>query len=208
MILVNGLYRSGSTVIYNIVRHIITDKLLKDSVVKQHEHWVTRPLQKHDLNIYSYRDVRAITASLMRKRGWTEQTFSHPSIRSNSTKNFMLFLVDVDQKVRDRIEREQLNHLIMRYETDIINIEQGIRKIVSSLALELPEEVIQILVECHNIEAVKLYVDTLSSKEDKRTLFHPNHVSLEKTEFKDYLKDDSWDHPDILNWLKEQGYEC
>lgn len=207
MILVNGLYRSGSTVIYNIVHHIITDKLIKDSVVKQHEHWITRPLQKNDINIYSYRDVRTITASLMRKRGWTEDTFSHPSLRSNSTKDFMLFLVDVDRRVRDRIEREQLNHLILRYEADIVNIELGIKKILASLSLELPEEVIQILVECHNIESVKRYVDTLQNKEDKRTLFHPNHVSLEKTQFRDYLKDDSWDHPIILDWLKEQNYD-
>lgn len=208
MIYVNGLYRSGSTVIYNIVKHLISEGLVKDSITKQHEHWVTRPLQRSDLNIYSYRDVRTSAASFMRKRGWTENSFLHPSVKSKQVKDYMRLLVDVDRKTTERFQREHLAHLILRYESDILNIEQAIRKIVRSLNLLLPEEIIQILVECHNIQSVKLYVDTLTDKEDKRTMFHPNHVSLEKTDFKHYLSNDSWNDPVILEWLKEKGYEC
>lgn len=208
MIYVNGLYRSGSTVIYNIVKHLISEGLVKDSITKQHEHWVTRPLQRNDLNIYSYRDVRTSAASFMRKRGWTENSFLHPSVRSGKVKDYMLLLVEVDMKTRERFHREHLRNLILKYEIDILDIEQAIRKILASLNILLPEDVIQILIECHNIHAVKNYVDTLKDKEDKRTMFHPNHVSLEKTDFKHYLSNDSWNDPVILEWLKEKGYEC
>lgn len=207
MIYVNGLYRSGSTVIYNIVRHLISEGLVKDSITKQHEHWINRPLQRDDLNLYSYRDVRTSAASFMRKRGWTENAFLHPSVRSGKVKDYMLLLVEVDIKTRERFQREQLRNLILRYETDILDIEQAIRKIVASLNILLPEDVIQILIECHNIEAVKSYVDTLKDKEDKHTMFHPNHVSLEKTDFKQYLSDETWSDPAIMGWLKEKGYE-
>lgn len=207
MIYVNGLYRSGSTVIYNIVKHLIVEGLVKDSVLKQHEHWITRPLHRSDLNIYSYRDVRTATASYMRKRGYTESSIAHPSVRSSSVKDYMLFLIEVDTKTRNRFEREHLNHLILRYEEDVLNIEQGIRKILQSLNLLLPEEIVQILVECHNLGAVKRYVDTIVEKEDKHSMYHPNHVSLDKINFRDYLSDDSWDNPVILNWLQEYGYD-
>lgn len=207
MIYVNGLYRSGSTVLYNIVRHLISEGLVKDSVTKQHEHWLTRSVQRDDLHIYSYRDVRASAASFMRKRGWSETKFLHPSVKSKHVKDFMKLLVEVDKKTINRFKEENLNYIVLRYESDIIDIEQAIKKIVKSLNLLLPEELIQILVECHNIKAVSQFVDTLKNKEDKLSMFHPNHVSLEKTNFKQYLNKDSWDDPVILEWLKEKNYD-
>lgn len=207
MIYVNGLYRSGSTVIYNIVRHLIIDQVVKDAVVKHHENWLNKRVFKSDTNIYSYRDVRNCAASFMRKRGWTEHNFEHPSIRVKSAKEFMTFLVTTDKAVEAKLKSEQLKFTELRYEDDIINIEKGISKILTSLNINIPEEVVDILVECHNIQAVKKFTDTLDSGEDKKTQFHPNHVSLEKTNYKEYLSDESWDTPIIVSWLKEKGYE-
>lgn len=207
MIYINGLYRSGSTVIYNIVRQLIVEGLVKDNVVKHHEHWLGIPIFHSDLNIYSYRDVRNCTASFMRKRGWTEHNFQHPSIRTKTAKEFMCFLVRTDRAVKNRVEKEHLSIYELRYEEDIINIELGIKKILSSLNLLLPKDVVDILIECHNIHAVKKFVDTLTVREDRRTQFHPNHISLDKTDYKNWLSEESWNDPDILSWLEERGYE-
>ena len=207
MIYVNGMYRSGSTVIYNIISHLITDKLITTSVQKTHQNWLNFTVKSSDLNIYSFRDVRTATASLMRRKGWSEHNFPHPVLRGEKTaKEFMLFLVRTNNSIKTKCNAENLSMCSIQYETEVRNLEKGITKLLDYLEVDVPTEVKNILYECHKVETVKNYVDSICRKEDKRTKYHPNHVSLNNTLFEDYMSSESWDDATIKEWLTNNEY--
>jgi hypothetical protein len=94
----------------------------------------------------------------------------------------------------------------IQYETEVRNLEKGITKLLDYLEVDVPTEVKNILYECHKVETVKNYVDSIRCKEDKRTKYHPNHVSLNNTLFEDYMSSESWDDATIKEWLTNNEY--
>ena len=89
---------------------------------------------------------------------------------------------------------------------EVRNLEKGITKLLDYLEVDVPTEVKNILYECHKVETVKNYVDSICRKEDKRTKYHPNHVSLNNTLFEDYMSSESWDDATIKEWLTNNEY--
>ena len=203
MIYVNGMYRSGSTVIYNIVRHIINSGLIEQHIHKCHEDWNPLAVTAHDINIYSSRDVRTATASFIRKKEWTEYNFKHNAIKVKTAKEYMKFLVRTDYATKNAMRSTDV---ILKYEEDVLTLRLGVVKILNTLKVTATEVLIEQIYAAHNIKKVKEYVDTLTTRSDIRTKFHPNHISLEVTDWKQYLSKDSWDDIEILQWLEDNNY--
>ena len=113
------MYRSGSTLIYNVLKKIVQDNKLDYKIKKAHEEWL-QWVKDSDLSIYTYRDVRDATASMMRKRNLTVENFK--SYNNHTLSSFILKLMTHDLKVKDKGN----NILVLEYNNDILNLENGI----------------------------------------------------------------------------------
>lgn len=206
MIYVNGLYRSGTTVLYNLMKElgpVIGDKGLN----KIHESWLNIGYSSNNSCVYSYRDLRYLTASLMRMTGSDENNFfSAIGVRGMKARNmnqWFEFLVEWDRRVKER--QADYKILVLRYETDIIAFENGISKILDFYNIKT-DNAAKHLAEKYSIQnsydfSVKLH------KHDQISQYHQNHISLEKTDFRDYLSEESLDNAVLNDWLVENGYE-
>jgi hypothetical protein len=209
MIYINGMYRSGSTVLYNIAKQLCQEQEVTNNIQKIHEAWLKKNVKQHTLHIYSYRDIRAVTASLMRKRGWEEHNFPHEALRGNrDAKAFMRFLVATDVATRNKMRDAGLKHCILRYEEDVKDLRRGILKIAKFLELSQSPDFIDMIYDAHNIKRVNDYItkNVKEPGEDPGTMYHPNHVSLERTDWRDWISEDSWQDSIILDWLVLNGY--
>jgi hypothetical protein len=212
MIYVNGLYRSGTTVSFNICKQLINKRFIVTNVKKCHEKWITYPVCSTDFNIYSYRDLRSITASIMRKRNLTEEEFcewSYKQFNVNTFKDWFDFLLDYDHLVFDKAIKEDLKVLSLRYEYDILNIDRAIYKIVRYLNLLLPKYILDELSDSNSIQKNILISNKLTiGEQDPITMYHHNHINLEHTNFKNYISEKNYKHNSRLNnWLRLRGYE-
>lgn len=212
MIYINGMYRSGSTVLYNIAKQLCQEQEITNNIQKIHEGWLKKNVKQHTLHIYSYRDIRTVTASFMRKRGWQEHDFPHEALRGNrDAKAFMRFLVATDIATRNKMRDASLKHCILRYEEDVKDLRQGIAKIAKFLNLSQSPDFIDMIYDVHNIKRVNKYVQNRVTREglngeDPGTMYHPNHVSLEHTDWRDWISEESWQDSIILDWLVLNGY--
>lgn len=209
MIYINGMYRSGSTVLYNIAKQLCQEQEVTNNIEKIHETWLKKNVKQHTLHIYSYRDIRTVTASLMRKRGWEEHDFPHEALRGNrDAKAFMRFLIATDVATRNRMRDAGLKHCILRYEKDIKNLRQGITKLVKFLELSQSPDFIDMIYNAHNIKRVNNYItkNIKEPGEDPGTMYYSNHISLEHTDWRDWISEDSWQDSIILDWLVLNGY--
>lgn len=206
MIYVNGLYRSGTTVIYNLMKElgpVIGDKGLN----KIHESWLNIGYSSNNSSVYSYRDLRYLTASLMRMTGSDENSFFNVigvrGLKARTMDQWFEFLVEWDRRVKER--QVEYKVLVLRYETDIIAFENGISKILNFYNIT-GNSVINQFAEKYNIKNSYNFTSKLH-KHDQISQYHQNHISLEKTHFRDYLSEQSLDNTVLNDWLVEHGYE-
>jgi len=173
MISICGLPRSGSTLIFQIVGNLLgwnnslgygwPKTYKKGSFFKIHD----RP-DKENLNvkyIYTYRDLRDIVAS-----------------KKMIKKSLNFNLLETYQK-NDYYYRSQNDVLVIKYESDIFNINLLIRKIATFLNIKKWNKNITNRV---TLEENKKFIDKLTGF-DPKTLFYPHHISDGKTKFKKYL---------------------
>ncbi len=198
----NGMYRSGSTLIYNVLKKIVQDHKLDYKIKKAHEEWL-QWVKDSDLSIYTYRDVRDATASMMRKRNLTVENFK--SYNNHTLSSFILKLMTHDLKVKDKGN----NILVLEYNNDILNLENGIKKIGEFLDIDIGKGNTFYYSKIFSLETQKKFVNGLS-KHDLNTEYHPGHIGDGKTDFKKYFNYDQL-NPNTLEllgkWLKKHDYE-
>lgn len=196
----NGMYRSGSTLTFNLCNQLHKD--YRDQVPrahKIHELW-HRQVKDKDLLIYSYRDIRVSAASMMRKRGLTVDTFK--SYHRDGIVSWLEMLVDYDDSVRSSSNKK----LILRYEKDILDIEATVIRVSSFFNITLESCKIEEYCAMFNIVKTKTYVDSLKHH-DMKTHYHPNHISTDKTHYQDYFDSSIYaGSPKISQWLSKNNY--
>ena len=197
----NGMYRSGSTFTFNLCNHL--HKQYKDRVPKPHkihEKWVTRA-KPTDLLIYSYRDIRVSAASLMRKKKLDINSFT--KFHKQGLVNWLEMLVDYDNSVKNSCNKK----LILRYEEDILNLQNAIYKTSKFLNIELSASRLKELNNVFSIQNTKAFVDSLS-RHDVNTQYYPNHIGADRTDYKDYFDSLLYKNSDkIRDWLTKNNYE-
>lgn len=207
LILSAGLPRSGSTLLYNLLRLTLVHHLNDDehlscgwiedmrtvpfgnyTLLKLHNHEedLTR---RSDLIVYSYRDIRDVLASQQRKFG------TPPSLNL------------ADHLVSQHDSWCQSAHIQIRYEDfDTKRQSQLVKEIANHLDLAnhiRPHQVI------HQLEALPKTSET-SEKYDPDTLFHPGHItdgrhgSWKNQLEQDLVKAVEAKHGD---WLTNHGYQ-
>lgn len=212
MIYVNGLFRSGTTVCFNICRQLHKQKFISNNIKKCHETWLQYDVKPTDFNIYTYRDLRTITASLMRKRRLDEYSFCQWANSQFNTRNFeewFNFLLDYDQLFYQKMSEKNLSGLFLKYEDDILNIDSGIFKIIRYLHLLLPKYILDELANTHSIDNnLEITTKLRQGEEDPVTRYHYNHISKEYTDYRTYIPERYYADNERLNtWLKSKGYE-
>lgn len=196
----NGMYRSGSTFIFNLCNQMHKDyKEQVPKVTKIHEMW-HKQVKSRDLLIYSYRDIRISAASMMRKKGLTVYTFQ--KYHKDGLLSWLEMLVDYD----DRVKASDNKKLVLRYEDDIIDTKTSIIKIANFLDIDLQPCKVKEYCTMFDIVKVKTYVDSLRYH-DAKTQYHPNHISTDKTNYQDYFDSSIYaNNPKIMRWLSKNNY--
>jgi hypothetical protein len=194
------MYRSGSTFTFNLCNQLHKD--YRDQVPKAdktHELW-HRQAKDEDLLVYSYRDIRVSTASMMRKRQLTADTFKH--FYKDGIVSWLELLVDYDEAVKSSSNKK----LILRYEKDILDLETTITKVAAFFNITLQPCKLEEYCNKFDIVKTKSYVDSLK-RHDIKTHYHPNHISTDKTDYQDYFDSRIYiSSPKIMAWLSKNNY--
>ena len=174
-----GMPRSGSTLLFNMVRLLLLEKIKDDSKSSLSSCWISEIsktqeaslylvkthrlshliLQKSEMALYSYRDVRDALVSCHKKFG------KPPSIET----------------VREWISQYNLakknSVKMIRYEDMIENMYFHILNIERHLSLNLGEEDMQVI--CQKLSSIDNQKICSSDKRDfsSDTLLHTNHIT-------------------------------
>lgn len=195
-----GMYRSGTTLIYNILKQAQKEKMIK----KVHQDWLDH---KHfeDTSVYSYRDVRDVIASFCYR---DKMNFNSFNIHRRNAINFCRWMIEYDYKFKEFSNKNPARTLIFRYESDIVNDNIILyEKITNFFGIStFPEN----LKEKFKFEKIKKHTDSIK-KHEPETEFWPNHLNDGSTEkFKKIFSHDEinlfYDDPIIHQWLKENNY--
>jgi len=210
-----GNYRSGSTLIYLIARHLIDYSGCADYMIEKiHEDWpqlLMRP--ERSILLYSYRDVRDVMASFSQMRSSDFDTFEDRTGKGprRNVVEFIKFMIRYDINVKRYCNQFPAHTLIFKYETDIIGktcqLVEKIREFLLMPDDRWSKEIAQNL----SFENVKGYTDALV-KHDIVSDLHPNHLTDGKTEkYKEVFTEDQINQingdEEIAGWLIENGYK-
>ena len=165
-----GMYRSGSTVIYNILQKLIEHHNLQVQLYKVHQEW-NRDRVDPSFSIYSYRDIRDVCISFMQKDKMTFESFK---IHNWDIVEFCKKMINYDQLVK-HYKKDDAKVLILKYEEDVIGNDVVPLCIKISDFLELPNTTCCDIGKQFSLKVVKKYCDTLKTL-DRKSGFWPGHA--------------------------------
>ena len=173
---VTGIYRSGTTLYYNILFKLlesVTNKKAIDistgvqidniRVHKYHEQCVNLNLQQYK-SIYSYRDILDCLSSFIIR---DKSTFEDFKIHGHSSIEFVNWMISIDESMQNRDGYAEIC-----YEHSINNIEDLIDNIASYYEIDIPESFDK---SQFKIENVKKITDS-REKVSRIDNYHPRHV--------------------------------
>jgi hypothetical protein len=200
----NGMYHSGSTFVFNLLKFYNNIYSLKFTEVKKnHEDWLDLVTDK-DLSVYTFRDVRNCCASMMRRDGMDEKNFLHA--RYYSPETFILSLISQDEKMR----KNEAKTLILKYEEDIMKIEMAVSKIADFLNIKLSSGDIKEYSNIFNINKIKKFVDSVRIHSNSSShQYWPNHIGDGNTQYEDFFSLDKFSEKSmgaINEWLNKNNY--
>jgi hypothetical protein len=188
-IIVCGMYRSGSTLLFNIIKYLCkefnilnsSEKLL--TTHKVHLDWTNQSIpqkwafiksscEPDNLVIYSRRDIRDVICSYFKREQCSLEDFSHGG---RDYMNFLKWVVNNDSLIDEESERN-INIKILSYEHDI----QGDEKLSPLINKTLSYFCTQDSSKDLNLDQFKFLTtkrrsDSLS-KLDGSTQYWPNHL--------------------------------
>jgi hypothetical protein len=193
-----GIPRSGSTLVFNVLREIFPDKRLKK----------THSLSSKDLKypiIASYRHPLDVMASLLQCQ----------NLKVNDAEiKKQLFLL-YKNGILDILEfKDRPNVLLLRYERFSNDFDYLFSEIEKFFEIQIPGQLRASLQSTYNIHNVKTSInsDLDFSYHDKKTLLHGRHIS--KFEGKVYYYKEFFSHNQIdylaknlAFFMDEMGYE-
>lgn len=196
-----GVPRSGSTLLFNILRitleHAYKDKLAtfwiedlerksckKINLIKTH-HLNKIDMMRSYCTFYSYRDIRDVLVSRLRKFG------KEPTIE------IVRYHINMHQLVKE------MGCYTVRYESMIADIERTIRSVVNELKLEIDPLIIKSQLPDPSANKAP------EEGHDEKTLFHKGHITgTKQREWEKILSKELQDqiHREFEWWFKENGY--
>jgi len=206
----NGVYRSGSTLIYNLLWHILRKKhfTVKEVYKLHYGQWLNKTNLMEDISFCTIRDVRDSAASMLRK---TNVHFSELKKKKNVTiDEFILRNIKHGNKIKKHKE-EGAEIYFLRYEVDILKPSNAARSICDVFEVELSDKEANEIDNLFSIESQKKIVDKLiENKSCGTTQYWPNHIGDGRTSYKDYfsyndLKEDTLEV--LEQWLNENNYK-
>lgn len=170
--------------------------------------------------IYSYRDIRDVTASLMK-------------MRKASFEKLMFQTGEIQECLRDfHLWTNLDNLLISRYEIMVNNLTEEVVRIANHLNINLSQEEAEMIADQYNLERQKSRISNWKNNQEKdskfydpKSLLHANHidsgasnkwktaltplqVAYLETKAKDWLisQDYPLSQPILMDWLSEIVY--
>lgn len=200
-----GNYRSASTG----VRHLV-NKMVKNhhniNVNNDYPHQKCLEIELDDngIIIYTYRDVRNVISSFIKKSedtvpGNSFGSYSKLKILHETPINFLLkYYIKTDNIIKEKALQNPKNYIIFRYETDIINnMEFVLEKLSNKLGITT------------NYDILKKPLVTIEGF--KNDINWSNHISDGNSDFKKLLNEDQVkeleSNNEINEWLQRNGYE-
>ena len=202
---ITGIYRSGTTLCYNILYKLIKESIDESvnetstgvkigdiNVHKFHEQVVDLDLRQHK-TIYCYRDVLDCLSSFIIKY---DSTFEDYKIHGKSSIEFINWMIDIDNHMQKRDGFADLC-----YEECIQDVDSLIDNIAAYYQINIPESFDR---DQFKIENVKKITD--NRKEHSRIdNFHPKHVhNGEVGRWKSFFTDDQkniiFNQTSYLDW--------
>jgi len=229
-----GMYRSASTLQYQIIAEILESRGLGTrigwakpehfpQVKKEHEQYkgykifkcheftpaITREFKEGNaLGLYIYRDVRDVIVSFMQKKGFSFQRVMQGKRIESCIRNYNSWT-------------RQTGVYISRYEEVVMDMEREVTEIAAffKIPLELDEiikiaEKLSLSHQRERIERIKKeksYMDLGSKKIDPFTLLHTDHISDARVnKWREYLTPQQARHIYELYqpWFEETGYKA
>jgi len=191
----NGMYRSGSTLIYIICKKIFEYENIKGSVFKKHE-----SLAIGLLNIYTYRDIRDVLVSLIHKDGFTLDSFN---IHGLNIIDFTKKLIRFDKFIENnpRVLRIKYEGCVLDQEEKLVNFLYKIIGAPNTHSNRIIEEV--------KMGNLKKIVRDPDYKFEESTQLHKNHIKDGKIgKWEDYFKDNEleglYKATELRSWLKKR----
>lgn len=203
-ILIAGMGRSGSTVIFNIVKELLYSKY--DDIYFSHEFDFNEKLCKDinllkthskdygnwpDIIITTRRDLRDVLSSFKQ---------FHKSYTSGKINEWVTLFMNWHQQWVDKTDYEVIYEKYIRDKSTIIKDISNIIGITDYSEIDIIEKI-------DNLKNVK----NIKGKFDKSTLIHPNHIT-NKGKIGSYKTTLTDNEIKVVNeiageWLKKYGYE-
>lgn len=231
LIICCGMMRSGSTLQYQLtvailektgkgtgfgeVRYGDCQQLLKKQLsgqmnaVKVHQFRHLKGVetaikQGKAKGIYSYRDIRDVTTSLMK-------------MRKTSFEKLIFETGEINECIRDFYAWTKLdNLLISRYEIMVSDLTQEVLRIAEHLDIKLSQKEAQTIADEYSIERQKNRIESWKKNQnsenkfyDPKSLLHANHINSGKTnQWQKELKPIQVAYLETMakNWLISQNY--
>lgn len=209
---VTGMYRSGTTLCFNILSKLIqevsgesivpipTGVLIGDiEVHKFHEQSKYLNFNEYK-SLYSFRDVLDCLSSFIKKYNTNFDDFK---IHGKNSVEFVQWMIDIDKTVENKSGYAEIC-----YEECILNIDDLINNIASFYEINIPESFDR---SQFFIENVKKITD---SRKEHSTIdqYHPRHVfNGEVGRWKTFFSEDQkkliFEETDYINWKYERYRE-
>tara|TARA_Y100001938_G_C8063762_1_gene418923 strand:- start:362 stop:1021 length:660 start_codon:yes stop_codon:yes gene_type:complete len=207
-----GNYRSGSTLIYRIIKNLIKETGSESfyKTTKVHQDWMEK-FNEEDLSIYSYRDVRDAMASFCYKDKVNFETFRDHTGAGRNVIEFIKWMIDYDDFIKKYEQERPGNVIIFKYEDDIIGKTFQVVESIRKFLLILDDRHSQSIAEKLSFENAKKISDTLV-QHDQSTQLHPNHLKDGKPQkYKEAFSKEQIEKINndekISAWLNKNGYE-
>lgn len=193
-----GIPRSGSTLVFNILREVFPDKHLKK----------THSLNSKDLKcpiIATYRHPLDVMASLLQCQN---REVSDAEIKKE------LFLLNKNG-IWDILEfKDRPNVLLLRYERFFNDFDYLFNEIEKFFGTQIPDQLRTSLQSTYNIHNIKTSInsDLDFSSWDKKTLFHAQHISKfegKSNYYNEFFSQNQIDYlaKSLAFFMDEMGYE-
>ena len=161
-----GPPRTGSTLVYNILKDIFPNR----SVETRHYY---RNKDKRFPTVVTYRNpLDSIVSSILRYNKTPTEDVIKQQI-SEFKKNGIWTVFEI---------RENKNVLLLKYEDFVNNFEHIYNKLEIFFNIKISNETRNLITKRYNIEAVEKITSYMKSYEeqDKKTLFHGKHINVNK----------------------------
>jgi hypothetical protein len=207
-----GNYRSGSTLIYRIIKSLLKEAGYNSiySTTKVHQDWMEK-FNERDLSVYSYRDMRDVMASFFYRDKVNFETFRDHTGAGRNVVEFIKWMIDYDDFIKSYERENPSKVIIFKYEEDIINKNFNLVESIRDFLLILDDRHSQGIAEKLSFENSKRISDSLT-QHDQSTQLHPNHLKDGKpNKYKEAFTEDQLkkinQDDKISDWLKRNGYE-